>query len=113
MQEVKKVINLYFEGATTANVDLLKKVFHPVCVLRWSVDGKLKENPRDNWFEWIKANGPFERKNMIEKIDITDNAAQVKAVCDLPKAQYVDYISLLKLDGEWKIVAKIFEVINK
>lgn len=113
LNDVKKVINIYFEGATNANIDLLKQIFHPVCVLRWSDNGRLMENPRDNWFEWLMANGPFQRENTIEKIDVTGNAAAVKVICDLPTAQYVDYISLLKIEGEWKIVAKIFEVIKK
>lgn len=113
LKSIKKVIGYYFEGATKAEIDQLKKAFHKVCVLRWVVDGKLTERPRDDWFAKIKSGGPSQRANEIESISITGNAASVKVMCDLPHAQYVDYISLLKIEGEWKIVAKIFEVIHK
>lgn len=113
LKNVKKTIGYYFDGATNAKIDQLEKAFHTVCVLRWVVDGKLAERPRDNWFAKIKSGGPSERANEIESISITGNAASVKVMCDLPHAQYVDYISLLKIEGEWKIVAKIFEVIHK
>lgn len=31
-----------------------------------------------------------------------------KIVLDYPTARLVDYMSLLKIDGDWKIVTKIF-----
>jgi hypothetical protein len=27
---------------------------------------------------------------------------------DYPTVRFIDYMSLLKIDGEWKIIAKIF-----
>ncbi len=113
LKAVKATIQFYFDGATNADIAKLEKAFHKVCVLRWITDGKLTELPRDEWFKKIKAGGPSPRKNEIESVNITGNAASVKIMCDLPNVQYVDYISLLKIEGEWKIVAKIFEVIKK
>ena len=113
LKAINQVINDYFDGATNANIAGLEKAFHKVCVLRWVIDGHLMESPRDEWFAWIKANGPFERENAIEKIDITGSAAMVKAVADLKHTRFVDYISLLKINGDWKIVAKIFLRVDK
>jgi hypothetical protein len=36
-----------------------------------------------------------------------------KIVLDYPDALLTDYMSLLKIDGEWKIVNKIFTVDRK
>jgi hypothetical protein len=36
------------------------------------------------------------------------NAAVVKTDLEWPNIHYVDYLSLLKIDGEWKIVNKIW-----
>ncbi len=33
-----------------------------------------------------------------------------KLVLDYPEVKFTDYMSLLKVDGEWKIVNKIFSV---
>ena len=36
------------------------------------------------------------------------NTASAKIILDHPATRFVDYMSLLKIDGEWKIVSKIF-----
>lgn len=48
------------------------------------------------------------RKRSIESIDVAGNAASAKIILDYPATRFVDYMSLLKIDGEWKIVTKIF-----
>ena len=50
------------------------------------------------------------RKRSIEVVDVTGNAAIGKIVLDYPDAHIVDYMSLLKTNGEWKIINKIFNV---
>jgi hypothetical protein len=41
-------------------------------------------------------------------VDITGNAAMAKIVLDYPQVKFTDYMSLLKIDGEWKIINKTF-----
>lgn len=47
------------------------------------------------------------RKRRIETVEITKNAAIAKLVFDYPTIKITDYMLLLKIDGEWKIVNKI------
>ncbi len=42
-------------------------------------------------------------------VDITGTAAIAKIELDYPDVFFTDYMSLLKVDGEWKIVDKIFD----
>jgi hypothetical protein len=49
------------------------------------------------------------RQRRIVSIDITGTAAMAKIELDYPDALLTDYMSLLKVDGEWKIVDKIFD----
>jgi hypothetical protein len=48
------------------------------------------------------------RKRTIESIDIAGNAASAKIILDYPNVRFVDYMTLLKIGGEWKIVSKVF-----
>jgi hypothetical protein len=48
------------------------------------------------------------RKRSIEAIDVSGNAAVAKIILDYPTTRFVDYMSLLKINGDWKIVTKIF-----
>jgi hypothetical protein len=49
------------------------------------------------------------RKRKIVMVDITGTAAIAKIELDYPDVFFTDYMSLLKVDGEWKIVDKIFD----
>ena len=44
----------------------------------------------------------------IASVEVTGNAARATIVLEYPKVTLTDYMSLLKIDGEWKIVNKIF-----
>lgn len=48
------------------------------------------------------------RKRSIESIDISGDAAIAKIVLDYPSVKFTRYMSLLKINGEWKIVNKRF-----
>ena len=59
-------------------------------------------------FSGKPAEDEAQRKRSIEMIDITGNAAVAKIKLDYPKTTLTDYFSLLKVEGEWKVVNKIF-----
>jgi predicted nuclease with RNAse H fold len=44
----------------------------------------------------------------ILTVDVTGNAASVKVIETYPTSIYVDYLNLLQLGGEWRIVNKIY-----
>ena len=49
-----------------------------------------------------------DRKRSIESVDVAGNAAVAKVILDYPNVRFVDYFTLLKINGEWKIVNKSF-----
>jgi hypothetical protein len=48
------------------------------------------------------------RKRWIESVEVSGSAAVGKIILDYPTVKFVDYMTLLKIDGEWKIVNKSF-----
>ena len=44
---------------------------------------------------------------------ISGVAGTAKVYLDYPTETYTDYISLLKVDGEWKIINKTFNGVSK
>ena len=55
------------------------------------------------------ADDEAERVRYIDWVDITGTAAVARVVLDYPGRVLTDYMSLLKIDGEWQIVNKIFD----
>lgn len=108
---VRQAIEHYFRGHATGDGQHFRKVFHPEAKLFWMRDGKFTQRTSEEYIAGAPgkpAPDEAQRKRSIEKIDITGNAAVVKVLLDYPSARLTDYMSMLKMDGEWKIVNKTF-----
>jgi hypothetical protein len=110
-EAVRQVVQTYLHGLKFNDVESLKKAFWPDAKLFFvKRDGQLGQLTQSQWYEGFAGSAGKEEKGelRITAVDITDNAASVKVEEDYPNSVYVDYISLLKLNGEWKIVNKIY-----
>lgn len=108
---VRVPLENYLKAHATGNADFHKKAFHTEGTLIFIRDGKYTTR---SFAEYIAgspgkpAADEDQRKRWIESIDVVGNAATAKIILDYPTARLTDYMSLLKIDGEWKIVNKIF-----
>jgi hypothetical protein len=108
---VKKPLELYMQAHATGNGDLIRQAFTPDARILFVRDGKYQQLTRDEFAARFNGRPPADepqRKRRIASLDITGNAATAKIVLDYPATTFTDYMSLLKIDGEWKIVNKTF-----
>jgi Putative lumazine-binding len=108
---VRAAVEHYFQGHATGQGEHFRKVFHPDSKLFFIREGKLTQWTAEEYIS--RASGkpaPDEarRKRRIDSIDITGDAAFVKLTLDYPGVVFTDYMSMLKIDGQWKIVNKTF-----
>lgn len=113
---VRAAIEHYFRGHRTGQGEHFRKIFHPEARLTFVRDGKLAQLTSEEYIS--RASGaPAEdeaaRRRSIESISIAGDAASVELVLDYPGVKFTDYMSLLKIDGEWKIVNKTFHAERK
>ena len=111
IESAKIPLNNYLQGQTTGNAEFIRQAFHKDARIMAFRDGKLTNLSVEDFAGFFKgksAADEAERKRKIESIDISGNAAIAKIVLDYPTIKFVDYMSLLKIDGEWKIVNKSF-----
>ena len=73
-------------------------------------DGSLGQLTQEQWYKGFEGSAGKEEQGTLKivAVDVTGNAASVKVFEEYPKSTYTDYLSLLKLGGEWKIVNKIY-----
>lgn len=114
--KVRACIELYFRGHATGDGAHFRSAFHPDAKLFFIRDGKVMQWTLEEYAG--RASGkpaPDEpqRKRRIESVDITGNAAMAKIVLDYPAVTFTDYMSLLKIGDEWKIVNKTFHANQK
>ena len=108
---VRQAVESYLHGLKFNDVESLKKAFWPEAKLFFvKNDGQLGQLTQSQWYEGFAASAGKEEKGdlKITDVDITGNAASVKVEEDYPGSVYIDYLSLLKFNGEWKIVNKIY-----
>jgi ketosteroid isomerase-like protein len=108
---VRQVVESYLHGLKHNDVESLKKAFWPDAKLFFvKRDGQLGQLTQAQWYEGFAASAGKEEQGdlRITTLDITGNAASVKVEEDYPNSKYIDYLSLLKFNGQWKIVNKIY-----
>ena len=101
----------YIKGHATGDAEYMKKAFHSEGQLIFIRDGKYTTRSFADYiagFTGKPAADEVLRKRSIESIDVVGNAATAKIILDYPTAKLTDFMSLLKINGEWKIVNKIF-----
>jgi hypothetical protein len=101
----------YIKAHATGNPDYIRQAFFPAAKIMAFRDGKLLNLSVEEFasrFEGKPAADESQRKRHIDSLNITGNAGAARIVLDYPQAVLTDYMSLLKVDGEWKIVNKVF-----
>lgn len=109
---IRRTVELYFAGMMDANPELLRLAFHPEArLIGVNEEGGVWVIPVERWassWEGREPRSPERYRNRIVSVDVYGTASSVKTQLEWPEVHYVDYLSLLEVDGEWKIVNKIW-----
>jgi hypothetical protein len=108
---IRAVIEQYFKSHATGDGQYVASVFHPELKMMGVRDGAFVIRTRDEYvagFNGKAAEDEAKRKRSILTIDITGSAAIAKLKLDYPKVVFTDYFSLLKINGQWTVVTKVF-----
>ena len=96
----------------------VEKAFHPSATMKY-IDyqsGEFKDVPIAEYIARVKTNNASNtanaskpsRKIEIVSMNVEGKAAQAKIKIETDKVVMYDYMNLLKVGDEWKIVSKIF-----
>ncbi len=107
---IKQVVQHYIDGARSGRGDDMRPAFHEDATIFGYAGPDLFAGPIENLFAWNDANGSAaELKARIASIDVIETVATVRLELDnWTGTRYTDLFTLLKVDGEWKIMNKVF-----
>lgn len=104
----------YFDGVRNSDTAAAHKAFHPVAKMYFLREGNFAERSIPDWLTAIAERAPtpprpdsFTRR--VVSVDVSGGAAMAKLELRYADAVITDYMSLLKVNGEWTIVGKIFD----
>ncbi len=89
----------------------MRQAFHPDAKICSNQNGKLLCRTAEEFaarFSGAPAADETKRTRTIVSLDITGDAAVAKIILDYPAVKFTDYMSLMKVDGVWKIMNKIY-----
>lgn len=111
---IHDLLERYFDALHYCDVELLAGVLHPSAIyatvgggefIRWSVDEYLpvvaaRESP---------ASRGEARTDAIDSIEFAGpDTALAHVRCSIGPKHFVDLLSLLRIDGRWWVIAKVF-----
>jgi hypothetical protein len=108
---ITEAVELYFQGHATGDGAFMTRAFAPEAKLFWVKDGALAQRTAAEFaagFSGKPAADEAARRRRILLLDRSGDAALAKVELDYPGGGFIDYLALLKLEGRWQIVNKIF-----
>ncbi|MGD9765941.1 MAG: nuclear transport factor 2 family protein [Candidatus Binatia bacterium] len=107
---IARTVQYYIDGAKTGRGDEMKPAFHKDATIFGYVGNELTAGPIAQLFSWNDNNGAAkELQARIASINVADTIATVRLELEnWTGRRYTDMFTLLKVDGQWKIINKVF-----
>jgi hypothetical protein len=109
---ITKTMQFYIDGLRSGKGDEMKPAFHADATIFGYVGADLFAGPIQLLFDWCDESGPSpDLKEKIANIDVVGSIATVRLeLKNLIGYQFTDQFTLLKVDGTWKIMNKVFHL---
>ena len=108
---VRAVVEQYLHGLKFNDTTSLRAAFWPEARLFYvKADGQIGQWTQPSWYASFAGNVGHEEQGelRIAALEVTRDIATAKVVEDYPRSRYTDYLSLLRIQGRWWIVNKIY-----
>jgi Putative lumazine-binding len=113
------VLETYFDGLYHADVERLGIAFHPKAIYATADETPLLYRTMDEYFPVVAkrvspASRDEARRDVIESIEFAgENTAFARVRCSIGTKDFIDFLTLIRTDGAWRIMAKIFQITER
>ena len=116
IKQIEKTIKTYFESMHESSAEKALKAFHPSAKISGYMQDGLAEMSVNDFAKLVGGNlpSPEEKGESVRldilSIDIAGNTALARVRDDYLGMTFLDSLSLLKVDENWRIYNKLFHV---
>ncbi len=109
---IKKTLQHYIDGAKSGKGLDMKPSFHDDATIFGYIGDELFCGPIQKLYDWNDKNGPASEISCeFKSIEIVQSIATVCLVSkNWTGFDFTDFFTLLKVDGNWKIINKVFHL---
>ena len=112
--EVAAVLQVYFDGLYESDTEKLGRALHPQAHYVCATEGKLLYLTMQEYFPIVdKRPSPAgrgeARRDKVLSIEFAGPVtAFARAECAIGPKLFTDFLTLVRVDGEWRIISKVF-----
>lgn len=116
-QEIATALEDYFDGLYHGDTAKMRKIFMPQAHLFCAVDTPMLDWSLDKYMEVMAgrespASQGKPRHDRILSIDVVGpQTAIAKVECAIPPRYFTDLLTMVKVDGAWRIINKTFHYV--
>ena len=107
-----KTVQIYIDGARSGKGEDMKPAFHKDAMMFGYEGTEFLSSTIQDFFDWHDENGAAnDIQAQITSIDLANTVASVRVEIDnWTGDRYTDFFTMLKMDGQWKIMNKVFHL---
>ncbi len=108
------MLKTYFDALYTCDTGLLEQIFHSRAVYATADENPALIRSMPEYFPVVaKRTSPASqnapRRDVVESIELAgENTAMARVRCTINAHDFVDFLTLIREDGQWRIMSKIF-----
>ena len=116
---VHDLLHKYFDTLYYCDLEKFDAVFHPQAIYATADETPLLYRDMTAYRKVIAqrsspASRSEQRRDFIDVIEFAgDNTALARVRCSIGERDFVDLLSLVQIEGRWRIIAKIFQIIEE
>ena len=117
--EISLVLQDYFDALYFCDVERLRGVFHHRAIYATADETPLLYRTLEEYVPVVAARqSPASRnearRDHIDAIELAgENTAFARVRCTIGQRDFVDFLTLVRSDGRWLIIAKVFQIIER
>jgi Putative lumazine-binding len=114
VESIHAVLQLYFDGLYHSDTTRLARVFHPQALYATAVGEKPIVWRMDEYFPVVDArpapaaSGQARTDRVLSIELIGPVTALAKLECSIGPKHFTDLLTLIRVDGRWQVIAKVF-----
>ena len=118
-QDISAVLADYFDALYFCDAEKLQRVFHPKAIYATADESPLLHRTMQEYVPVVAARqSPASRgeprRDHIDALDLAgENTAVARVRCSIGPRDFVDILTLVRTEGAWRIIAKVFQIIER
>jgi hypothetical protein len=114
--DIHVVLEEYFDALYYCDVERLARVFHPKAIYVTADEPHLLYRTMEEYLPIVAARtSPASRqeprRDHVDEVALAgDNTAMARVRCSIGPRDFVDFLSLVRTNGHWQVIAKVFHI---